>query len=123
MKENSFKFRESFGKAVLSMNDKQAGQLIKGLSLYVFEGRKLQSNDCAIKSSFTLIKTALDAEERDRQNGRIGGIISAEKGKRKDSVIVIADIKQSCPMEKLLQDALCETAGKPFKSDGKSTAE
>lgn len=104
------------------MNDKQAGQLIKGLSLYVFEGRKLQSNDTVIKSSFTLIKTALDAEERDRQNGRIGGIISAEKGKRKDSVIVIADIKQSCPMEKILQDAISDlTANPPKNEDNPST--
>jgi hypothetical protein len=104
------------------MSDEQAGQLIKSLSLYVFEGRKLQSNDCAIKSSFTLIKTALDAEERDRQNGRIGGIISAEKGKRKDSVIVIADIKQSCPMEKILQETLFDLTETQQKNEGKSVA-
>jgi hypothetical protein len=67
------------------MTDKQAGQLIKGLSGYAFEGKKLQSNDNAIKSSFTLIKTALDADEQNRQNGRGRAYKRGEKQKQRES--------------------------------------
>ena len=123
MKENSFRFRESFGRAILSMNDKQAGQLIKGLCGYVFEGRKLQSNDCAIKSSFTLIKTALDTDEQNKQNARLYRIMNAEKSKKKESILVIADIKnQDCPMEKALQNILSDLTESQPKDGGTGIA-
>jgi hypothetical protein len=100
-----------------------AGQLIKGLSGYVFEGGKLQSNDNTIKSSFSLIKTALDAEECDRRNGRIGGLKVAEKSKKRGGILVITETKeQSCPTLKILQDMLSDTAENLTKSEDKSIA-
>lgn len=121
MKENSFRFRESFGKAINSMTDKQAGQLIKGLSGYAFEGRKLQTNDATIKSSFALMKSALDTDEQNKQNARLYRIMNAEKNKNKESVLIIADIKeQSCPIEKTLQDDTIQPKRKYTKREGKN---
>lgn len=78
MKEKTFKFRESYGKCIKAMDDKTAGRFAKCLCDYAFEGKLPDSNDMALKSSFTLVKTLLDNEKLDRENGRRGGQISAE---------------------------------------------
>jgi hypothetical protein len=123
LKERSFKFRESFGKAIAPMTDKQAGRLIKGLCIYAFNGKLPDNKDGIVQSGFELMKTALDAEERDRQNGRIGGIISAEKGRKRGGVLVITETKeQSCPMEKILRDILSDTAENSKESGEKTVA-
>lgn len=81
MKEKSFRFRESFSNALSTMDNSQAGELIKRMCHYIFEGEVLQSNDVTVKSSFSLIKTSLDQEIRDIENGRKGGIVTSEKNK------------------------------------------
>ena len=83
MKEKSFRFRENFGKAIMPMTDKQAGQLVKGLCIYAFNGKPIESKDSTVQSSFMLMKTAIEQDERDRENGRKGGLISAEQGKKR----------------------------------------
>lgn len=121
MKENSFRFRENFAKAIMPMTDKQAGQLIKGLCVYAFNGKLPESKDRAVKSSFMLIKDALETDERNKENGRKGGLISAEKSKNKERVIVITDIKeQSCPIEKALQEILSDLTEKPKNDEKKA---
>jgi hypothetical protein len=105
------------------MTDKQAGRLIKGLCVYAFNGKLSESKDRAVRSSFTLIKNSLDLDERNRENGKKGGAISAEKSKKNGGVLVIADIKErSCPIEKLLRDALSEPTESP-ENDGKKSEE
>lgn len=78
MKEKTFKFRESYGSCIKAMDDKTAGRFVKCLCDYVFDGKLPDSNDSTLKSSFTLVKTLLDNEKLDRENGRRGGQISAE---------------------------------------------
>lgn len=108
MKEKSFRFRESFGKAVRTMTDKQAGRFIKGLCDNVFDNKYFTTNDKALKSAFILVKTALEADERDRENGRKGGILSAEK--RKTGVFGISVVanagERNCPMEEIMKSML-----------------
>jgi hypothetical protein len=81
MKEKNFKFRKSFGALVEKMTDKQAGEFIKAVSGYVFNGKPMESKDEFLKGVFVYIKDALDTEIRDRENGKIGGAIVAEKYK------------------------------------------
>lgn len=97
MKEKSFKFRESYSNAVRAMNDKQAGRLLKGLCDYAFDGRLLESNDATLKSCFTLIKTSLDQERIDRENGRRGGIVSQElRRKEQEKILFFGGTKRQC---------------------------
>ena len=49
MKENGFKFKESYANSIKAMNDKQAGKFIKFLCDYVFLGRLPETNDATIK--------------------------------------------------------------------------
>lgn len=81
MKEKNFKFRKSFGKLVEKMTDKQAGEFIKAVCGYVFVGKPMESKDEYLKGVFVYVQDALDTETRDRENGKIGGAIVAEKYK------------------------------------------
>lgn len=106
MKEKSFKFRESFGAAVKTMDDKTAGRFIKTVCDYVFEGKAPTNNDSTLKSSFTLVKAALDAEARDKAYGKLGGLKSAAMRKNPDAIIDIrvGQASTECPSgEELLK--------------------
>lgn len=81
MKEKNFKFRESFGALVEKMTDKQAGEFIKAVSGYMFGGKPMESKDEYLKGVFLYVQNVLDTEMRDRENGKIGGAIVAEKYK------------------------------------------
>ncbi len=81
MKEQNFKFKKSFGNLVEQMTDKQAGEFIKAVCGYVFNGKPMESKDEYLKGVFVYVKAALDTEIRDRENGKLGGAIVAEKYK------------------------------------------
>lgn len=79
MKEQNFKFRKTFAKLAEQMTDKQAGEFIKAVSGYVFLGKPMESKDEFLKGVFVYVKNALDAERRDRENGKLGGKKIAEQ--------------------------------------------
>lgn len=81
MKEQNFKFKKSFGKLVEQMTDKQAGEFIKAVCGYVFLQKPMESKDEYLKGVLVYVKAALDTEMRDRENGKLGGAIVAEKYK------------------------------------------
>ena len=60
MKEKNFKFRKSFGALVEKMTDKQAGEFIKAVSGYVFNGKPMESKDEFLKGVFVYIKYSID---------------------------------------------------------------
>lgn len=79
MKEKHFKFRESFGKLIAGMTDKQAGEFIKGISGYMFNNKPLETKDEYLKGLYLYAQTVLDEQVRNRENGRLGGRVVAEK--------------------------------------------
>lgn len=85
MKEKNFKFRKSFGALVEKMTDKQAGEFIKSVNGYVFNGKPLDTKDEYLKGIYIYVQSVLDTEMRDRANGKIGGAIVAEKRKKMKS--------------------------------------
>ncbi len=95
MKEQNFKFRKSFAKLVEQMTDKQAGEFIKAVSGYVFSGKPMESKDEFLKGVFVYVKNALDAEMRDRENGKLGGAIVAEKYKEMRQRIATEEVSVS----------------------------
>lgn len=88
MKEQNFKFRKSFGKLVEQMTDKQAGEFTKAVCGYVFLHKPMESKDEFLKGVFVYVKDALDTEMRDRENGKLGGAIVAEKYKEMRSRVL-----------------------------------
>ncbi len=81
MKEKNFKFRASFGKLVENMTDKQAGEFIKAVSGYVFNGKPLETKDEYLKGIYLYVQNLLETEAQNREHGKIGGAIVAEKYK------------------------------------------
>lgn len=120
MKEKSFRFRESYGKSIKAMNDKQAGKFIKLLCDYVFDGKFPESNDSTIKSTFTLVKTALDDEKKAKENGRRGGLLSAQKRKEKEqNIMVITSVeREGCPIEEIIKSVLNGDDDESEEADG-----
>lgn len=79
MAENKFTFKKSFYNVLAEMTDKQAGELIKGVSAYAFDGKPFQTKDAYLKGVFLYIKRELDVSKQNSKNGKKGGIVSAEK--------------------------------------------
>lgn len=115
MKEKSFKFRESFGAAIKAMDDKTAGQFIKQLCDYVFEGKAPVGHNSTLRSSFTLVKTALDAEERDKAYGKLGGMKSAAKRSSPEAIIGIHVEQPSKPKPSVVDDELLKAGTEVLK--------
>lgn len=127
MKEKNFKFREKFGKLVENMTDKQAGEFIKAVSGYVFENKPMESKDEYLKGVFLYVRNVLDTDIQNRENGKLGGAITAEKKRKKEATI----IRESSIVSELIVVASGEQskaenrngAGvKPFQNQGYSGA-
>lgn len=127
MKEKNFKFRESFGKLIEQMTDKQAGEFIKAVSGYVFGGKPMESKDEYLKGVFVFVKDALDTEVRDRENGKLGGAIVAEKYKAMRGKVTTEEVSvsETNVVSQLIivaadaQGAAQSDKGKPYKKNGR----
>ena len=71
----NFKIREQDYKAMQGMNERQAGQFIKGLCGYAFDGVPMETKDAKIASAYAYAKVALDVSAQNRENGKKGGLI------------------------------------------------
>lgn len=105
MNEKSFNFRESFYTAISSLNERQAGRLVKGICEYAYNGKEFTSKDATLNSTFTLIKTAID-EDAQSEAGN-SGEISIYKHNTDDSAVLIkANIgEQKCDLLDVLGSA------------------
>lgn len=125
MKEQNFKFRKSFGKLIEQMTDKQAGEFIKAVCGYVFLHKPMESKDEFLKGVFVFVKNALDTEVRDRENGKLGGAIIAEKykGIRGKATTEETTINETNVVSQLVIVAADEKAqnekDKPYKKRGR----
>ena len=75
----NFKLREQDYKAIQGMTEKEAGQFIKGLCGYAFDGVPMETKDAKIASAYAYAKVALDISAQNRENGKKGGLIMAER--------------------------------------------
>lgn len=107
MNEKIFKFKESYFKALSSLNEKQAGRLLKGICGYVFNGTEFVSKDAKLNSTFALIKSSIDDDIQTDKKSEYGGGISIFKHNSDDSTTLItADLgKQKCSLTDVLGSA------------------
>ena len=75
----NFKLREQDYKAIQGMTEKEAGQFIKGLCGYAFDGVPMETKDAKIASAYAYAKVALDISAQNRENGRKVGLLMAER--------------------------------------------
>ena len=121
MKEKNFKFRESFGALVEKMTDKQAGEFIKAVSGYVFGGKPMESKDEYLKGVYLYVQNVLDTEAQNREHGKIGGAIVAEKYKEIRSKIFTKD--QTVSESNILSQLIIVSADAQSAADSKAQTE
>ena len=83
MKKNIFKFKKEFYDIIKELTDKQAGELIKGLCAYAYDGKPFLTKDEYLKGAFLYIKRELDVSQQNSINGKKGAEVLAEKKRRR----------------------------------------
>ena len=79
MRNKFFKFNENYAKVIKHLDDKQAGQYVKAISDYAFEGKTYAGKDAAVKTAFTFTKQQIDEDKFYREKGKLGGQKIAER--------------------------------------------
>lgn len=111
----NFKIREQDYKAMQGMNEKQAGQFIKGLCGYAFEGKPFETKDAKLATAYAYAKVALDVSAQNRENGKKGGLIMAERMRGMKQMPKRMPV--SCnPMDMLLKGIVLSVADEAEKS-------
>ena len=84
MRNKFFKFNENYAKVIKHLDDRQAGQYVRAISDYAFEGKTYGGKDTAVKTAFSLTKQMIDDEKFYREKGRLGGQKIAERKRTDD---------------------------------------
>lgn len=79
MNNKFFKFSENYAKVIKHLDDKQAGQYVKAISDYAFEGKTYAGKDAAVKTAFVFTKQQIDEDKFYREKGKLGGQKIAER--------------------------------------------
>ena len=87
MRNKFFKFNENYAKVIKHLDDRQAGQYVRAISDYAFEGKTYAGKDTAVKTAFTLTKQMIDDEKFYREKGTLGGQKIAERKRTDDGQI------------------------------------
>lgn len=83
--KNNFKFKKEYYDLIKELTDKQAGELVKGLCAYIYEGKPFLTKDEYLKGAFLYLKRETDVSAQNRLNGKKGADALAQK-KRKAAV-------------------------------------
>lgn len=87
--KNNFKFKREFYDVIKELTDKQAGELMKGVCGYVFEGKAFITKDEYLKGVFLYLKRELDVSKLNSVNGKKGAEKIAEKKRDKAALGVL----------------------------------
>lgn len=120
MKNKFFKFNENYAKVIKHLDDRQAGQYVRAISDYAFEGKTYGGKDTAVKTAFTLTKQMIDDEKFYREKGRLGGQKIAErKRETEEGNPILKSVIETVIASELLSGMLGKQDEKPTfeKSD------
>ena len=111
----NFKLREQDYKAMQGMSEKQAGQFIKGLCGYAFEGKPFETKDAKLATAYAYAKVVLDVSAQNRENGKKGGLIMAERMRGMKQMSKRTPVSDS-PMDMLLKGIVLSVADEAGKN-------
>lgn len=74
------------------LTDKQAGEFVKGVCAYAFEGKPFITKDQYLKGLFMYAKRALDVSQMNSVNGKKGAEKLAEIRRRKAVGVIIGSV-------------------------------
>lgn len=73
------KFKREYYDLIKGLTDKQAGEFIKSVCAYVYEGKPFITKDEYLKGLFLYVKRELDVSEMNSINGKKGADVHAKK--------------------------------------------
>lgn len=83
------KFKREYYDLIKELTDKQAGEFVKGVCAYVYEGKPFITKDEYLKGLFVYVKRELDVSEMNSINGKKGGDKLIEIKRRNKAIGVI----------------------------------
>lgn len=81
--------KKHYDEIIKELSDKQAGEFVKGVCAYAFEGKPFITKDEYLKGLFMYAKRMLDISEMNRINGKKGADKLAEIRAKERTVGVI----------------------------------
>ena len=81
--------KKHYDEILKELTDKQAGEFVKGVCAYAFEGKPFITKDEDLKGLFMYAKRMLDISEMNRVNGKKGADKLAEIKRRNKALGVI----------------------------------
>lgn len=91
MKELKLKIKREYYNVIRELTDKQAGELIKGVCAYAYDGKPFESKDGYLKGLFIYIKRDIDTARQNSVNGKKSAEIQAER-RRKEAMANLAAV-------------------------------
>lgn len=70
MKELKLKIKKEYYNIFKELTDKQAGELIKGMCAYMYDGKPFFTKDAYLKGAFMSIKRDIDEAKQNSVNGK-----------------------------------------------------
>lgn len=80
--KNKFTFKKEFYDLIKDLTDKQAGEFVKGVCAYAYEGKPFITKDEYLKGLFLYAKRELDVSKQNSINGKKGADKLAEMKRR-----------------------------------------
>ena len=94
--KNKFNFKKEFYDLITDLTDKQAGEFVKGVCAYAYEGKPFITKDEYLKGAFLYVKRELDVSKQNSINGKKGADKRAEMKRRGEVIgIVIESVMTS----------------------------
>lgn len=91
MKELKLKIKREYYNVIRELTDRQAGELIKGVCAYAYDGKPFETKDGYLKGLFFYIRRDIDVAKRGFVNGKKSAEVRAER-RRKEAMANLAAV-------------------------------
>lgn len=89
--KNKLNFKKEYYELIKDLTDKQAGEFVKGVCAYAYEGKPFITKDEYLKGAFLYVKRELDVSKQNSINGKKGADKRAEMKRRGDVIGIVIE--------------------------------
>ena len=116
MKELKLKIKREYYKIFKELNDRQAGELVKGMCAYMYDNKPFFTKDTYLKGVFMTVKRDIDEAKQNSVNGKKSAEVVAEK-RRLEALnrlgMIVGGVLASAEMMNRCEQEMCDNRGCP----------
>lgn len=116
MKELQLKIKREYYNIFKELNDRQAGELVKGMCAYMYDNKPFFTKDPYLKGVFMTVKKDIDVAKNCSINGKKGAEVVAEK-RRQEALnrlgMIVGGVLASAEMMNRCDQEMCDNKGCP----------